>query len=127
VEYRFRVPILRNLYGAVFVDGAAVGERVFDPLGGLQTLKNLVRGTGAITPGFGIRYHSPVGPIRVDLGLNPSRAEKLAVVTELVENGRRKIVPLETPRTYSPTAGAGTGIGKVLNRLTLHLSIGEAY
>jgi outer membrane protein assembly factor BamA len=127
VEYRFRLPILRNLYGALFVDGAAVGERVFDPLGGLQTLKNLVRGTGAITPGFGIRYHSPVGPIRVDLGLNPSRAEKLAVVTELVENGQRKIIPLETPRTYSPTAGAGNGIGKVLNRLTLHLSIGEAY
>jgi outer membrane protein assembly factor BamA len=127
VEYRFPVPIMRNLFGAVFVDGAAVGERVFDPLNGLQTLRDLVRGTGAITPGFGIRYHSPAGPIRVDVGINPSTSENLAVVTEVVENGRRKIVPLDIPRRYSPTAGASNGIGKLLNRLTLHLSIGEAY
>ena len=126
VEYRFPVPIMKNLFGAVFIDGAAVGERIFDPLAGLQTLQDLVSGTGAITPGFGIRYHSPVGPIRVDLGINPSRAENLAVVTELVENGRRKLVPLDIPKRYSPTSGA-SGIGRLLNRLTLHLSIGEAY
>jgi outer membrane protein insertion porin family len=128
VEYRFPLPIIKNLGGAVFVDGAAVGERVFDPLGGgLTTLKNLVSGTGAITPGFGIRYYSPVGPIRVDLGINPSLAEDLAVVTELTKNGKRQIVPLDIPRRYSPTGGAGTGVGKLLNRLTLHLSIGQAY
>ncbi|HET9797058.1 MAG TPA: BamA/TamA family outer membrane protein, partial [Gemmatimonadaceae bacterium] len=126
IEYRFPVPIMKNLFGAVFIDGAAVGERIFDPLAGLQTLQDLVSGTGAITPGFGIRYHSPVGPIRVDLGINPSLAQDLAVVTELVENGRRKLVPLDIPKRYSPTAGAG-GIGRLLNRLTLHLSIGEAY
>jgi outer membrane protein assembly factor BamA len=126
VEYRFPLPIIKNLGGAVFIDGAAVGERVFDPLGGLTTLRDLVRGTGAITPGFGIRYYSPVGPIRVDLGINPSRAEDLAVVTELTKNGKRQIVPLEIPKTYSPT-GTSTGIGAVLNRLTLHLSIGQAY
>ena len=51
-------------------------------VGGIATLKNLVNGAGAITPGFGIRYYSPVGPIRVDLGINPSLAEDLAVVTE---------------------------------------------
>ncbi|MFL5620725.1 MAG: outer membrane protein assembly factor [Gemmatimonadaceae bacterium] len=126
VEYRFPL-FLKNLGGAVFVDGAAVGERVFDPLGGgLQTFRNLVSGTGAITPGFGVRYYSPVGPIRVDLGINPSQAEDLAVVTELTKNGRRQIVPLETPRRYAP-GGGGSGIGKILNRLTLHLSIGQAY
>jgi len=104
-----------------------VGERVFDPLsGGLQTFKDLVKGTGAITPGFGIRYYSPVGPIRVDIGINPSRAEDLPVVTELEKNGRLTIVPLETPRRYS-AGGGGSGIGRLLNRLTLHLSIGQAY
>jgi hypothetical protein len=104
-----------------------VGERLFDPLGGgLQTFKNLVSGTGAITPGFGVRYYSPVGPIRVDLGINPMQAEKLAVVTELTKNGRRQIVPLETPRSYT-VGGGGSGLRGVLNRLTLHLSIGEAY
>jgi outer membrane protein assembly factor BamA len=128
VEYRFPLPFIKNLGGAVFIDGAAVGERVFDPLsGGIATLKDLVKGTGAITPGFGIRYYSPVGPIRVDLGINPSKAEDLAVVTERTVNGQNTLVPLDIPRRYSPTAGAGTAIGKILNRLTLHLSIGQAY
>jgi outer membrane protein assembly factor BamA len=126
VEYRFPL-FMKNLGGAVFVDAAAVGERIFDPLGsGLQTLGNLVSGTGAITPGFGIRYYSPVGPIRVDLGINPMQAEDLAVVTELTRNGRRQIVALETPKRYAP-GGGGSGIGRLLNRLTLHLSIGQAY
>jgi outer membrane protein assembly complex protein YaeT len=126
VEYRFPL-FMKNLGGAVFIDGAAVGERVFDPLGGgLQTFRNLVSGTGAITPGFGVRYYSPVGPIRVDLGINPSQAEDLAVVTEVMKNGRREIVPLETPRRYEP-GGGGSGVGKILKRLTLHLSIGQAY
>jgi outer membrane protein assembly factor BamA len=128
VEYRFPLPFIKNLGGAVFIDGAAVGERVFDPLsGGIATLKDLVSGTGAITPGFGIRYYSPVGPIRVDLGINPSLAEDLAVVSELTVNGQSTLVPLNTPRRYSPNGGAGSALGKILNRLTLHLSIGQAY
>jgi outer membrane protein assembly factor BamA len=128
VEYRFPLPFIKNLGGAVFIDGAAVGERVFDPLaGGVASLKDLVTGTGAITPGFGIRYYSPVGPIRVDLGVNPSQSEDLAVVTQLNIDGKSTLVPLDIPRRYSPTAGAGSALGKILNRLTLHLSIGQAY
>ena len=127
VEYRFPLPLIKNLGGAVFVDGAAVGERVFDPLGGLSSLADLVRGTGAITPGFGIRYYSPVGPIRVDLGINPSKAEDLAVVTEVVTGGKRQIVPLDIPKRYSASGTSGGAFGKLLNRLTLHLSIGQAY
>ena len=126
VEWRFPL-FMRNLGGAVFIDGAAVGERVFDPIGGgLGSIRDLITGTGAITPGFGIRYYSPVGPIRVDLGINPSQAEDLVVVTEVPKNGRQVIVPLETPRRYSPY-GDGSGISRLLNRLTLHLSIGQAY
>jgi outer membrane protein insertion porin family/translocation and assembly module TamA len=127
VEYRFPLPLIKSLQGAVFMDGAVVGERVFNPLEGVSTLANLVRGSGALTPGFGIRYISPVGPIRIDLGFNPSRAEKLAVVTEIEENGKRVIVPLETPRLYSATGSSTGGIRGLLNRLTLHLSIGQAY
>jgi outer membrane protein insertion porin family/translocation and assembly module TamA len=127
VEYRFPLPLIQSLQGAAFLDGAVLGERVLNPLQGVSTLANLVHGTGAITPGVGIRYISPVGPIRVDLGFNPSRAEKLAVVTELVENGKRVIVPLETPRLYSPTGSSAGGFRGFLNRLTLHLSIGQAY
>ncbi|MDQ2667571.1 MAG: BamA/TamA family outer membrane protein [Gemmatimonadota bacterium] len=127
IEWRFPLSFIENLGGAVFVDGAAVGERVLDPLGaGVSTLANLVRGTGAITPGIGVRYQSSVGPIRVDLGFNPSRTENLAVVTDVVKNGKREIIPLDIPKRYSPT-GTSTGIGSILNRFTLHLSIGQAY
>jgi hypothetical protein len=101
---------------------------VFDPLGsGLSSLANLVSGKGAITPGFGIRYYSPVGPIRVDVGINTSRAEELAVVTELVQNGKRVLVPLDIPRLYSATGSNRGAFRNALNRLVLHLSIGQAY
>jgi outer membrane protein assembly factor BamA len=127
VEYRFPLPFLSSLGGAVFVDGAAVGERVLDPLAGLSSLANLVRGKAAITPGFGVRYYSPVGPIRIDVGINTSQSEQLAVVTELVKNGKRELVPLETPRRYSATGSETSAWRNALNRLVLHLSIGQAY
>ena len=112
----------------MFVDGAAVGERVFDPLGGgLNSLASLVSGKGAITPGFGIRYYSPVGPIRVDVGINTGTTEDLAVVTEVIRNGKREIVPLDIPRRYSAT-GSDRGVFRnALNRMVLHLSIGQPY
>ena len=92
----------------------------------MKTLANLVRGSGAITPGFGVRFYSSVGPIRVDVGFNPSRSENLAVVTEVTRNGKAEVVPLDIPKRFSPT-GTSSGIGSVLNRFVLHLSIGQAY
>jgi outer membrane protein insertion porin family len=127
VEYRFKLPFLDSFGGAVFVDGASVGEKILDPLhGGLSSLADIVHGRTAITPGFGVRYYSPVGAIRVDLGYNPSRPEDLAVVTEIQQNGRAEIVPLTMSRRYDPLSGS-RGIRNLLNRLTVHLSIGEAY
>jgi outer membrane protein insertion porin family len=121
VEYRVPLPLgphLRNFVGAVFVDGGVVGS---GSIRGIQTVTNIVKGTAAITPGFGVRYQSPVGPIRVDFGFNPSRSEALGVVTAVRDStGQRRIVPLGVSRNYSQ--------GKtLLNRLVLHFSIGEAY
>jgi outer membrane protein assembly factor BamA len=114
----FRFPIWRNLYGAAFVDGALLGQ---------GSLESATRGAGAITPGFGVRYRSAVGPIRVDLGLNPTLAEDLPVITQVEgADGQLRIVQLRDQWEYSPTRGA-KGITGVLRRLTLHLSIGEAY
>ena len=45
----------------------------------------------------------------------------------IVVGSKGTLVTLDIPRRYSPTAGAGTALGKILNRLTLHLSIGQAY
>jgi hypothetical protein len=70
-----------------------------------------------------------VGPVRVDLGVRPRLVQELPVVTEFVtEEGERELVRLQTLRTYDPLAAEDVGIiGRILGRLTLHLSIGEAF
>jgi len=121
VEYRMPLPLgpnLRHFVGAVFIDGGIVGSAT---VRGLQSISNLTKGTFAVTPGFGVRYQSPVGPIRVDVGINPGKVDQLAVVTALQDStGHSVIVPLNGSRAFSS--------GKtLLNRLVLHFSIGEAY
>jgi hypothetical protein len=111
IEARF--PLWRDLMGAGFVDAGMVRQKT-DP--------TLPRRRAAITPGFGVRYHSPVGPIRADIGINPGGTESLPVVTENVVNGQKTLVTLQQRRTYAPTKGGG-----FLNRVVLHLSIGEAF
>jgi outer membrane protein insertion porin family len=111
VEARF--PVWRELIGAVFVDAGRVTQR---------TNGALPRSRTAITPGFGGRYRSPVGPIRADIGFNPGKTESLPVVTENIVNGQKTLVTLQQRRSYSPQRGGG-----ILNRIVLHLSIGEAF
>jgi outer membrane protein assembly complex protein YaeT len=111
VEMRF--PVWQQLYGAVFVDAGMVSQR---------TNPALAKKATAVTPGFGFRYRSPVGPIRADVGFNPGGTESLPVVTENIVNGQKTLVTLQKRRTYSPTNGHG-----LLGRMILHLSIGEAF
>jgi hypothetical protein len=111
VEARF--PVWQQLIGAVFVDAGMVSQR---------TNPALAKKATAVTPGFGFRYRSPVGPIRADIGFNPGRTESLPVVTENTVNGQKTLVTLQQRRLYSPTNGHG-----VLGRMVLHLSIGEAF
>jgi outer membrane protein insertion porin family len=114
VELRF--PLYGDkVLGATFIDAGYVSQRV-NP--------DLPRSKAAITPGFGVRYLSPVGPIRVDFGINPALSETLPVVTEAVVNGQSRLVTLDQRRVYHPVRG---GFNGVLDRLTLHLSIGEAF
>ena len=120
VEYRVPLPLgetFRHFIGAVFIDGGIVGS---GKIRGLQTISNFVKGTAAVTPGFGLRYESPVGPIRFDIGINPNRAEDLGVVTAVTDStGRVRIAPLSRTRQYVQGR-------TLLNRLVLHFSIGEA-
>jgi outer membrane protein assembly factor BamA len=121
LEYRIPLPFpppFKNFVGAVFLDGGIVGG---GDLKGLQSISSIIKGTGAVTPGFGIRYMSPVGPIRIDIGINPARTEELGVVTSVIDPGfGPRIVPLTIPRNFTQ--------GKtLLDRLRLHFSIGEAY
>ena|SRR5438105_1699075 len=116
-----RVPLMHRLDGAVFVDGAIVGNGALQGFKDLIAITNFAHGTSAITPGAGIRYNSPVGPIRVDLGYNPRLTENLPVVTNTVVNGVPKLVALQSERAF--TEGRNTFLG----HLVLHLSIGQAY
>jgi outer membrane protein assembly factor BamA len=118
VEYR--VGLFGSFVGAAFIDAAVVGEGV----GGLFS-----QGSFAVTPGFGMRFVTPVGPIRLDLGIRPSVTERLPVVTEYEdEDGFRQLVQLDQNRRYNPVEAAGGGfLREILARLSLHLSIGEAF
>jgi outer membrane protein assembly factor BamA len=125
-----RIPIWGPLVGALFVDGAILGE---------GTLNSITKGTGAITPGFGVRYESPVGPIRIDLGIRPLLRETLPVITQVTDSaGVRRLVDLSPPggcqaavtlgcRTYPDPTEKQSFFNRLTNRLTLHLSIGQAF
>jgi outer membrane protein assembly factor BamA len=125
-----RIPVWGPIVGALFVDGAILGE---------GTLNSITKGTGAITPGFGIRYESPVGPIRVDLGIRPTLRETLPVITQVTDSaGVRRLVDLSPPdgcrtattagcRTFPDPNEKKSFFNRLTNRLTLHLSIGQAF
>lgn len=117
VEYRFPVG---GTTLAVFVDGALVGGR----LG--EFVQDAV---GTVTPGFGARFDSPAGPIRIDLGVQPRSAVRLPVVTEAEpaeEPGQRRLVRLDEALRFDPLEERSR-LGRILGRLTLHFSIGEAF
>ncbi|HEU4565099.1 MAG TPA: BamA/TamA family outer membrane protein [Gemmatimonadaceae bacterium] len=110
-EYRF--PLWRELGGAVFLDGAFVGS---------GALKDVAKGSGALTPGVGVRYYSPAGAIRVDVGWRPKLTEALQVITQVTDpaTGSTRIVQLAAPKLFTP-------VQTFLDHLTLHLSIGQAF
>ena len=125
-----RVPIIRSFVAAFFVDAAVLGN---------GSVTTITKGKAAITPGFGIRYKSPVGPIRIDLGIRPTLKAPLPVITEVRDSaGVRRLVDLTGGHGCSSAMSAGcrlypgplakqSFVNRLTNRLTLHLSIGEAY
>jgi len=58
VEYQF--PLAGDLIGAVFFDAGSVGKEA-------SSIGKMRYGIGP-----GVRYRSPVGPLRIDYGINPS-------------------------------------------------------
>ncbi|HZS61753.1 MAG TPA: BamA/TamA family outer membrane protein, partial [Gemmatimonadaceae bacterium] len=117
VEYRF--PIVGALGAATFVDGAVVGA-------GTGNQSEPIHTAGAITPGIGIRYYSSVGAIRVDVGLDPITTEQLVVLTQRGVGPNAQLVEVGGRRTFAP-ALTEAGLTGFFNRVTLHLSIGQAF
>ncbi len=62
IEYDF--PIRGDLYGAAFFDAGSVSRTVGDGLG-----------VTGLAVGLGLRYKTPIGPIRLDYGHNPVRGK----------------------------------------------------
>jgi outer membrane protein assembly factor BamA len=117
VEYR--ITLNQTMGAAVFIDAGRVSASSADP--------ELVSHS-AITPGIGFRYLSPIGPIRIDLGIRPQRVEELPVLTQTIDDdGTLRLVELPTTKRYDPTEGPHGFLGKITSRLQLHLYIGEAY
>ena len=81
----------------------------------------------AWSPGIGIRYSSPVGPLRLDIGYNTGSSESLPVVSEiegeivLLGDDEGEAILFE----YDPFED--TGFSEFLSRLQLHFSIGQAF
>jgi outer membrane protein assembly factor BamA len=90
----------------------------------------------AWTPGVGIRYTSPIGPIRVDVGYNPAGSERLAVVTTEVchRTAEDACVDIEPGVSY-PLEELGNrrnlrSLPSVMwqpERFQFHFSIGQAF
>ena len=131
IELRF--PIGLNLEGVMFTDvGQVWGGRDEVDLSKL-----------AVTPGVGVRYLSPVGPIRIDLGYRFREGEPLAVVTSQLEvfnpnvheeseririDGNvipyvrtNELAALKTSRLFGEASPLS------LQRFQLHISIGQAF
>jgi outer membrane protein assembly factor BamA len=129
LEARFPVWADR-LRGAAFLDFGQVWRRHDD-----ASLADL-----RFTPGLGVRYFSPVGPVRIDVGYNSGIAERLPVMTTEVCHAR--VTPcgaIEPGVTYDPAELANRrdlrGLPSVmyrpdasfLDRLQFHFSIGQAF
>ncbi len=130
VEFRF--PVLGQVWeGATFLDFGQVWEEDLGvDLTGLE-----------FTPGLGIRYFSPIGPIRVDLAYRFAPGDALQVVTpqirEYVEGDKEDKIPLpEGEPDYVLSGGLALLSHKVLwgevgpwsiRRFQLHISIGQAF
>ncbi len=119
VELRFPISRSIGIEGAVFVDGAVVGTKRFS---------DLLGATAAVTPGFGVRFDTPAGPVRLDLGIRPRVVERLPVVTQVTNaDGSLTLVDLKTARRFNQAEAQGGFLGQLFSRLTLHLAIGPAF
>jgi outer membrane protein assembly factor BamA len=119
VEYRFPLWPVQGISAALFIDGAVIGT---------NQLGDLLGATAAITPGFGLRMDTPVGPVRLDLGVRPTLVEDLPVVTQVTNpDGTVELVTLTNTRRYDPLNSSGGFFKKVMSRLRLHLAIGPPF
>lgn len=138
-EWRFRSPAFPELMQwALFVDAGQVWNR---GRAGTGVDYSDIR----VTPGFGVRVFTPVGPIRVDVGYNGYRRQPGPAYLTSVGSGsgnllcvspgndlrvlklpgggyERQVDEGDCPASYEPRRGAS-----FLSRLTFQFSIGQPF
>ena len=117
-EFRFPLPVFSGrVFGAMFVDAGLV---YLSETGGgaiLDILDEHLR----VTPGFGFRVSSPLGPMRLDIGYNPYPPERSpSWYAEFVEGDQYTLEELGQLTNQAP-------VGGFLNRFRLHFSVGQAF
>jgi outer membrane protein insertion porin family len=114
-----RIPLARQLGGVVFLDGAYVGT---------SGLESPAKGRGAVTPGAGLRYRSPLGVLRLDFGLRPVGARSLPVVVAVPDGaGGDRIVRLASEKSYSPIDPSPGALHAMARRIVVHFAMGQAF
>ena len=115
-----RMPLNMKLTSVGFVDGAYVGTS------GLSTV---AKGKGAVTPGLGLRYRSPLGVLRLDFGLRPVGHESLPVVVAVSDaQGNERVVRLAREKSYSPVEDPSPGTWHAIaRRIVVHFAMGQAF
>ena len=132
VEYR--VPLGPRVEGAIFADFGRVWEEEAVDASRFE-----------VTPGIGVRYVSPIGPVRIDVGYRFRGAERLQVVTSQIRafdptrdelsdritvndaTEALDFVLVDELAVLAPAVEFGPGEDFSLGRLQLHLSIGQAF
>jgi len=129
IELRF--PVVRDfVQGAAFLDfGQVFSENADLDLNRVE-----------LTPGLGLRYLSPIGPLRLDVAYRPVGGEDLRVITSRirprgpddVEGSVRTIldgewVVLDELAFLRPPVGYGASDRFSWSRFQIHLSIGQAF
>lgn len=105
--------------GAAFVDLGQVWTPG-DVTGGLEDL--------AWSPGVGLRYLSPVGPLRLDIGYNTGGTERRQAITQLDDGTILQVVdPQGNPILFEYDPFDEEGLAALLSRLQLNFSIGQAF
>jgi hypothetical protein len=85
-------------------------------------------GKGAVTPGVGLRYRSPLGVLRLDVGLRPVGHEMLPVVAAVPDGaGGMRIVRLAQKKSYSPVDPPPGTLRDIGRRLVVHFAMGQAF
>ncbi|HSM60777.1 MAG TPA: BamA/TamA family outer membrane protein, partial [Longimicrobiales bacterium] len=130
VELRF--PLSRTIAAAGFADfGQVWGDREDVSLGEVE-----------ITPGFGLRYLSPIGPLRFDVGYRFRGEQELSVITSGIrefnaqEDDPRSRITVDGEQipwvkdgslAFLPMPVSYSEGGSFWQRLQIHISIGQAF